>query len=522
MKQLEPFTECHESAELVLECVCDRHDTFSEWFRDGEALGATSGKMDILNLDGRKHRLHIKSLTPADSGVYVCRINSQIQTSTVLAVKADVLLKIMQGLQDMHVAEAERNVKLSVEVNKSIQRLNDRSRSSIKWLLNKTEIKPSSSDLQAYSVDNKLILQFLRPISYALDNNAHVECRMQEFKAGLHCAELSTKCRLIVGQLQQQTGLSSNRYFTKKLDDSVQADSGLNLDMEARVNFEANLVRWLKNNAQLSTTDTAYTFLNDPLNRSYVLRIKTCRPRDSGIYTIDVDGLQCSGEVRVLDTPIQFIQPLQDQFYDLEVDSSLTLDCQLNKPPQMVNLKPRWFKNDLEISANRHKYDMVEEHNICALIIYDLDERDEGRYRCQVGMERTECLLRPEYTLSRYLPNHVELREGEMCTLSFALNRTPNSLFSTPPVTKWFKDGVELNLEQNPNKFWLIEHANERSLSIQNSTQADSGLYKAYLVDEDDDGSGKVKSQVPLVTTNSSQVSVKKLKVCVKILKCLF
>jgi len=102
------------------------------------------------------------------------------------------------------------------------------------------------------------------------------------------------------------------------------------------------------------------------------------------VYTVDVDGLQCSGEVKVLETAVKFVQPLQDQFYDLESDTSLTLDCQLNKPPGLFNLRPRWFKNDLEIVGATTKYDMIEEHNICALIIYDLDERDEGRYRCQV------------------------------------------------------------------------------------------------------------------------------------------
>ncbi len=507
VKQFEPFTECVEGQDLLLECIMNKHDTFSEWFKNGEPLlGGTSGKMDMLNLDGKKHRLIIKKLSPNDSGMYVCKVNSQMSTSTILNVSPDVPLKIVRGLHDMHVPEFEKNLQLCVEMNKPVRM--DSTKSSIKWLVNKSELKSNNNDMQTFIIDNKLILKYLREIQFNLDNDSQIECRIQEFKAGLHNIELSTKCRLIVEQKVL------NRFFTKKLDDIVQADSGLNLDLEARVNFDAQLVTWFKNNVQIlpNTNPSTYSFLNDPLNRSYILRIKTCRPKDTGIYKIDVDGLQCSGEVKIVDTPIQFVQPLQDQFYDLEQDSSITLDCQLNKPPGMLNLKPRWFKNDLEI-VPRHqhasKYEIIEEHNICALVIYDLDERDEGRYRCQVGSEHTDCLIRPEYTLIKYLPNSIEIREGETITLSFSLNRATNSLYSTPPITKWFKDGHEIVVD-DAKKYSFNEHANERSITVKNCTQADSGLYKAYMVDNSTDPAG---SPVPIVTTNSCQVEVKKLKI---------
>lgn len=98
----------------------------------------------------------------------------------------------------------------------------------------------------------------------------------------------------------------------------------------------------------------------------------------------------------------------------------------------------------------------------------------------------------------------MEPREGETCTLSFAVNRTPSGVYSTP-VTKWFKDGHQI--EEDTNKYWFIEHGNERSLSIQNCRPQDTGLYKAFIVDESTD------SPISLVTTNSCQVMVQKLKV---------
>jgi hypothetical protein len=121
-----------------------------------------------------------------------------------------------------------------------------------------------------------------------------------------------------------------------------------------------------------------------------------------------------------------------------------------------------------------------------------------------VGNEYTECRIKPEYTLIKYLPNHLEPRENDTCTLSFSVNRPPNGLYSTP-ITKWYKDGNELS--ENPSKYWFIEHGCERSLSIQNCNSSDSGLYKSFIIDESSE------HPISLVTTNSCEVTVKKLKV---------
>ena len=58
-----------------------------------------------------------------------------------------------------------------------------------------------------------------------------------------------------------------------------------------------------------------------------------------------------------------------------------------------------------------------------------------------------------------------------------------------------------------PSKYSFVENGTERTLVIHSCTPADSGLYKAYIVDE----SGE--EPVNLVTTNSCQVQIKKLKV---------
>ena len=502
IKQLEPFMECDEGQDCVLECWVNKYDTAALWYLDDHpeplnALHTHHAKYEISDVDGRKHRLVIKYATPNDKGLYTCRIDNYLQTNTLLNVHEGVPLKIVKGLFDLTVPEFERKLKLVVEVNKRIR--NDPRSCRIRWFLNNREIPLDDEEYETFSQDNRIILRYLREILFDKDDNSSIECRIQEFKTGLHNIELSTMCRIFVEKSAAQLA----RCFTKKLDAFVQADSGLPVDLEARVNFDPELVKWFKNNVQIFPSQT-YQLIDDPVNRSYILRIKNSRPKESGIYMIDADGLQCSGQVNISDTPVKFIQKLEDQFFDPAHDSSITLDCQLNKPAAMLGLKPTWFKNEIEIFPST-KYDMIEEHNICALIIYDLEESDEGHYRCQVGSESTQCKIRPEYILVKYLPNLIEPRETESCTLSFAINRAPNTVYSKP-VTRWFKDGHELPEDQN--KYWFIEHGNERSLTILHCQYPnDSGLYKAFIKDE------STEPFTPLVATNSCQVAVKKVKV---------
>ena len=155
-----------------------------------------------------------------------------------MSVAEDVPLKIVQSLVDFHVPEAFKNLELTVTTNKRIR--NDKAHGTlIRWYMNKKEMK-AGPEYEHLCIDNRIILKYLREVLFAQDNNAQIECRIQEIKMGLHNVELVTKCRLIVDQANQE------RAFTKRLDDLVQHESGLQLDLEARVNFDAQLVRYVR------------------------------------------------------------------------------------------------------------------------------------------------------------------------------------------------------------------------------------------------------------------------------------
>lgn len=47
-KQLEPFTDCDEGRDVVLECWTNKYDTYAEWFRDNKPLVSSPyGKYEV-------------------------------------------------------------------------------------------------------------------------------------------------------------------------------------------------------------------------------------------------------------------------------------------------------------------------------------------------------------------------------------------------------------------------------------------------------------------------------------------
>lgn len=134
IRQLEPFTEFDEGQNILLECWVNRYDTDAEWFKDNQPMLASGyGKYDIISED-KKHKLLIHTASPDDKAMYTCRVNSYLQTTTILNVNQDVPLKIVRGLFDMHVPEYEKNLEFRVELNKFIT--ND-GQYLIRWFVNK-------------------------------------------------------------------------------------------------------------------------------------------------------------------------------------------------------------------------------------------------------------------------------------------------------------------------------------------------------------------------------------------------
>lgn len=185
--------------------------------------------------------------------------------------------------------------------------------------------------------------------------------------------------------------------------------------------------------------------------------------------------METSCHITVRQPEYRFVQPLPSHVqYSLQQDSSLTLDATLNRKPNQI----QWFKNGLEIIPSR-KYETINEHNVIALIIHDLNSEDAGLYRCSVSQGQTvsDCQVsmnsigdNDRRLLKPLFDQHVYVHDT--CTLTVQFS-------NDAPEVKWYKNGQEIRPSK---KYRLIHHGNEQSLIIDDcQLTADQAYYSLRL-----------------------------------------
>ena len=168
----------------------------------------------------------------------------------------------------------------------------------------------------------------------------------------------------------------------------------------------------------------------------------------------------------------------------------MTLDATLNRKPSYI----QWFKNGLEIIPSR-KYETVNEHNVVALIVHDLNVEDQGLYRCVIanGQANSECQVSMNMLVedARQLLKPLEDQQvyvHDTCTLTVQFS-------SDAPEVKWYKNGQEIRPSK---KYRLIHHGNEQALIIDDcQLTSDQAYYSVRLANN------------PKVDLTSSYVQVK-------------
>lgn len=193
---------------------------------------------------------------------------------------------------------------------------------------------------------------------------------------------------------------------------------------------------------------------------NFIRKVSRAQTDHTGQYRCVVaDRLETSCHITVREPDYRFIQPLPSNVQvSPQTETSLTLDATLNRKANRV----QWFKNTLEILPSR-KYELVNEHHLVALIIHDLNQDDQGLYRCVVanGQATSEC----QVSVNLMTENNRQLIKTlqdqnvyvhDTCTLNVQFQ-------GDAPDVKWFKNGLEIVPSQ---KYRVIKQANDQALII--------------------------------------------------------
>ncbi|KAF7650565.1 hypothetical protein LDENG_00123720 [Lucifuga dentata] len=201
------------------------------------------------------------------------------------------------------------------------------------------------------------------------------------------------------------------------------------------------------------------------------LRIHSVVPEDSGTYTCDTGDAQCDVTLTVEGAPSYFQKELTNQ-ETIEGDD-ITLRCELSKAGVCVE----WRKGGMVLQPCK-KYEMRQEGCIQELYIRNLEPEDSGFYTCDAGDQLTTASLTVQvkevFIVSGLKTTDVFI--GEWATFSCQLSGKATG------KVQWWLDGTLL--ENSSFSEIGLSEGHIYTLTLRNLATDDSGIvtFKASSV----------------------------------------
>ncbi|KAH9498303.1 hypothetical protein Btru_006488 [Bulinus truncatus] len=385
-----------ENQNLVLECEVSHPQKQARWYLDGEEVTASAHIR--LTSEGTIHRLNVDSVDLDDEGLYKVDIDGALSEATVFVEELPV--EFTKPLQDIEVIEHQPLI-LTCEVNKP--NLKATWQKDGKPLLEEEGLQILRSEsTHTLKIDDAV-----------LDDEAVYKCIVKDRK---------TSARVTVKEEPLE--------ITKPLS-NIEVTEGQSIVLECTVSKPGRAPVWYKNDAKVSASETIK--LTSDKGR-HTLTIDRAELNDQAEYTIKIDGKTSKAQVRVIETELEFVRPLES-ITITEIPKTLTFECEVSK----VNVPAKWYHNGQLLSPS-DKLEFFGKGVIHRLTIKDADGRDEGEYVIQVKDKKSEAKLTvevpPKFFVDKKYQETVVLHAGQSTAFEIPFTGNPQ-----PKVTWTFMDG---------------------------------------------------------------------------------
>ncbi|KAF6018856.1 unc-22 [Bugula neritina] len=235
------------------------------------------------------------------------------------------------------------------------------------------------------------------------------------------------------------------------------------------------LVKWQRNRMEIFKGSK-----DEIIHETYVhkLRITKLSAKDSGRYTLTVDGVSTSANLLIKPKrkEYKFSRRMMESAKWKE-GKSAELSLELPEP----HLDVIWLKNGTQISADSKLYCVHQSGTTYTLKVSAATLDMAGLYECQVHGDTSKCMVsidETDYEFMESLTGH-EVLQHEACELTVLLNHER-------PKVRWFRGPKEDSLtEIKPSeKYELISNKLHRTLRIKDCVESDAGLYWCHLGNE--------------------------------------
>ncbi|KAK3571997.1 hypothetical protein QTP86_021336 [Hemibagrus guttatus] len=420
----------NEGDDVTLECFVS-HDGAQNVNWELQGVPLQSNEMNVIQVEGKRHSLTLRSVTEKDSGTVSFHVGSHTSFAC-LTVKAVPVVQFTKDLKNQEAVEGDKAT-LSCETSTPD--------AQVTWRKDRQVI----SEGDKYSIQKNGTVQTLVIYQLTVGDAGEFVCEVGDKQTK---ATLSVKERVRITRELNNVTVTTGK-------DAV-------FHCEVSQTGVTNVEWWLGSN-HLQSND-----LNQisSQGREHSLVLKMVTPDDSGDVAFVVGSERTVASLVVKakskESPVFFRKELENQ--DAVEGDMVTLCCELSK--SSVNVE--WRKGGVVLQPGK-KFQLKQEGGIQELHINDLKPEDSGYYTCDAGNQLTTALVSVQEAEVLIVSGikSTDVFAGEQAVFSCQLSRRAKGR------VQWWLDGTRL--ENSPFSIIGVGEDNIHTLTLKNLAPSDSG-----------------------------------------------
>ncbi|XP_053094396.1 obscurin isoform X2 [Pangasianodon hypophthalmus] len=420
----------NEGDDVSFECFVS-HDGAQNVKWELQGVPLQSNEMNVIQVEGKRHSLTLRSVTEKDSGTVSFHVGSHTSFAC-LTVKAVPVVQFTKDLQNQEAIEGDKAT-LSCETSTPD--------AHVTWKKDRKVI----SEGDKYSIQKNGTIQTLVIYKLTVGDAGEYVCEVGDKQSK---ATLSVKERVRI---------------TRELKDvTVTTGEDAVFQCEVSQTGVTNAEWWLGSN-HLQSNDLNQISIQ---GREHSLVLKMVTPDDSGDVAFVVGSERSVASLVVKEKPKEapafFLKELEN--LDTVEGDTVTLRCELSKP----SVKVEWRKGGVVLQPGK-KFQLKQEGCIQELHIYDLKPEDSGYYTCDAGNQLTTASLSVQEAEVLIVSGikSTDVFAGEQAVFSCQLSRRAKGR------VQWWLDGTRL--ENSPFSVIGVGEDNIHTLTLKNLAPNDSG-----------------------------------------------
>ncbi|KAL1022128.1 hypothetical protein UPYG_G00022490 [Umbra pygmaea] len=436
---------------IVLEIEVSWSNAEVIWMKDGRELEESS---DVtVTVDGLIRRLTIHKPNPGDSGKYTCLSSDDIIDFRVNVSEPPVRIMNRSDVKTEVTLLLSDDVELECELS--------RANAVAKWY----------KDGRRLDRDERLCEEEEGTFRSLVILNAELEDSGEYF---LDVGDDNITFHLTVQEPPVTILANSND------SDHQELVAGEDLILACEVSRANALVHWYCNDRQLTSDERTYIESFGSLRK---LILSDVKPSDSGKYTCDAIDDKLITMVKILDSPVTFVNKQEVNLVTGYEAESVTLMGVVSKD----NAAVRWLKDWEPVVGDR--FHMGVDGATRFLTIDPLRRSDSGEYTADANTDEMHfSLLVKEMRVKFAKPLHDTLAHADgMVTMRCEVCKPKADV-------QWLKDGVEISPSR---RFTIRADGVERSLTIHRLIREDTGIYACES--KDDRTAARLQVEMPRV-----------------------